>query len=231
MGRRSDEDGAEHGHSADKAYSYIRDRLLRDEWKAGARLPEAELAERIGVSRTPVRDALRRLVNEGFLEYTANVGCKARGWSRSDIDSIFDLRIELETYAARRAATRIGIDEIQRLTDLCDHMNAVVEKSLGSPDLRDELSPLNDRFHTVIIEASRNARLSPLLASVTSAPMILRTFRKYREEEIMRSMGHHREIVSALASANSDWASAVMRSHIHAGYVAMMRDTKFESET
>ncbi|EAU39999.1 transcriptional regulator, GntR family protein [Fulvimarina pelagi HTCC2506] len=229
-GRKRDDDGTGHGHSADRAYAIIRSGLLRDEWPAGTRLLETELARRIGVSRTPIRDALRRLVNEGFLEYAANVGCRVRGWGRNDIDSIFDLRIELETYAARRAATRIRPGEIRQLTELCDAMEAVVERSLGLPELRDELTPLNDRFHTVITEAAGNARLTPVLASVTFAPMVLRTFRRYREEEVMRSMGHHRELVSALESANADWSAAVMRSHIHAGYVAMMRDAVFEIE-
>ncbi|MER0236880.1 GntR family transcriptional regulator [Fulvimarina sp. MAC8] len=222
--RQSENGNAGHGHSAERAYSIIRSALLMDEWPAGTRLLENELAQRIGVSRTPIRDALRRLVNEGFLEYAANVGCRVRGWSRDDIDSIFDLRIELETYAARRAASRIDRTEIDRLAELCDAMDSIVQQSLGSPELRDELTPLNDRFHTVIVEAARNDRLTPLLASVTSAPMVLRTFRRYREEEVLRSMGHHRELVAALSSGNVDWAGAVMRSHIHAGYVAMMRD-------
>ena len=217
------EDPVRRGHASGHAYEVIRDGLLRDEWKSGTRLLEADLAARIGVSRTPVRDALRRLVNEGYLEYAANIGCRVRDWSDDEIDSIFDLRIELESYAARRAAERIGPAAVNELTSLCDQMDEIARSDAGMPNLRDGLTPLNDTFHRRIIEAAENPRLAPLIASVTAAPVVLRTFRRYRADEIARSMNHHREIVAALGARNGDWAAAVMRSHIHAGYVALRR--------
>lgn len=218
------EDGPRHGHSADRAYLRIRSGLLQGEWPTDTRLLEVELAQRIGVSRTPVREALRRLVNEGFLEYVTNVGCRVRGWSRADIASLYELRIELEAYAARRAATRIGAADRARLRTLCQQMEAVI--ATGGTDLarRDDLTPLNREFHGIIIDAAGNEHLQPLIAKVTSAPAVLRTFRRYSEEEVARSMGHHRELVAALDQGNADWAGAIMRSHIHAGYLAVLRE-------
>ena len=216
--------GAKHGHSADRAYSRIRNGLLQDEWPTGARLLEVELAQRIGVSRTPVREALRRLVNEGFLEYVTNVGCRVRGWSRADIASLYDLRIELEAYAARRAAARISAADRARLRTLCQEMETVVATCGSDLARRDGLTPLNETFHSTIIDAAGNEHLKPLIANVTSAPVVLRTFRRYSGEEVARSMGHHRELVAALDQGNSDWAGAIMRSHIHAGYLAVVRE-------
>ena len=76
-----------HGHVGEIAYAAIRDRLLRDEWPAGTRLLEADLAALTGVSRTPVRDALRRLSNEGFLDYVANAGCRVKAFTAKDVEA------------------------------------------------------------------------------------------------------------------------------------------------
>ncbi|TCP61854.1 GntR family transcriptional regulator [Rhodovulum bhavnagarense] len=224
-GRAAEERGRKlkHGHAARRAYTIIRDDLLRDAWPSGTHLPEAELARRIGVSRTPVRDALRMLVNEGFLEYSANVGCRVRGWSEDEIESLFDLRLELESYAARRAAQRMDDVGIQELNALCDQMESIAFKVLDVPALRDDLTPLNDVFHMRIIDAAANPRLASLIKSVTAAPIVLRTYRRYDADEVARSMNHHREIVAALDAGRGEWAAAVMRAHLHAGYTAMRR--------
>ncbi|ORE98903.1 GntR family transcriptional regulator [Aurantimonas sp. 22II-16-19i] len=214
-----------HGHAGEIAYAAIRDRLLRDEWPAGTRLLEADLAAMIGVSRTPVRDALRRLSNEGFLDYVANAGCRVKAFTAKDVEAAFDLRVELESYAARRAASRIGSPAMAALSSLCDQMEEVAADHVGEPRRRDRLTPLNQAFHAIIIEAADNPRLAPLLANLTSAPVVLRTYRSYTADEIARSMGHHRELIQAMQAGDADWAGAVMRSHIHAGYRAALRDT------
>ena len=214
-----------HGHAGEIAYAAIRDRLLRDEWPAGTRLLEADLAALTGVSRTPVRDALRRLSNEGFLDYVANAGCRVKAFTAKDVEAAFDLRVELESYAARRAASRAGTAQIAALSALCDRMEEIAADPEGEPRSRDQLTPLNQSFHAVIVEAADNPRLAPFLANVTSAPVVLRTYRSYTAEEIARSMGHHRELIQALQAGDADWAGAVMRSHIHAGYRAALRDT------
>ncbi|MCW2306317.1 GntR family transcriptional regulator [Rhodobium gokarnense] len=225
------EEEVRHGHAASRAYAVIREGLLRDTWTSGTRLLEADLAAKIGVSRTPVRDALRRLVNEGFLEYAANIGCRVRGWSEDEIASLFDLRLELESYAARRAAGRIDAAGLAELNTLCDQMEAIATRALDAPNLRDDLTPLNDAFHMRITDAAANPLLAPMIASVTAAPVVLRTFRRYDADEIARSMNHHREMAAALAAGNGEWAAAVMRSHIHAGYVAMRRGGAGEAAT
>ncbi|MCP1336763.1 GntR family transcriptional regulator [Futiania mangrovi] len=217
--------GAEpkHGHAAARAYAEIKAGILRNRWPDGAHLREQELAETLGVSRTPVRDALRRLASEGLVEIETHVGCRVRGWKPADIDEIFGLRTELEGYAARRAATRLDPHALGELEDLCKRMEDILRTDVNDPATRDRIAPLNERFHAIILEAAQNSRLAGLVRQVVSIPLVLRTFARYEPAEITRSMAQHRELLEAFRAREPGWAEAVMRAHIHAGHAVMKR--------
>ncbi|MBE1531972.1 GntR family transcriptional regulator [Actinomadura algeriensis] len=205
--------------AADVAYDAVRRMILSGDAAAGSRLGEAELAETLGLSRTPVREALQRLGSDGLVEVLPHRGARVVEWTAADLAEIFELRSLLEPYAAARAA-RIGQDEsvIAGLTAQCDAMEAAA-------DARDlaELARLNSRFHAALIDASRNGRLPGMLASVVHAPLIVGTFRRYDPAELDRSMNHHRELVAAIAAGDPDWAEAVMRAHIRAAAANLSR--------
>ncbi|MDX5359720.1 MAG: GntR family transcriptional regulator [Alphaproteobacteria bacterium] len=217
--------GAEpkHGHAAARAYAEIKAGILRNLWPDGAHLREQELAEHLGVSRTPVRDALRRLASEGLVEIETHVGCRVRGWKPADIDEIFGLRAELEGYAARRAATRLDPAALAELEDLCHRMEEAILADVDDPARRERIAPLNERFHAIILEAAQNDRLAGLVRQVVSIPLVLRTFARYEPAEIRRSMAQHRELLEAFRAREPGWAEAVMRAHIHAGHAVMKR--------
>ena len=90
---------------ASEAYEKVRGRILSGELGDGVRLGEEELAEALSISRTPVREALRRLAAEGLVELLPNRGARVPRWDESDVNDIFDLRAVLESHAAGRAAT------------------------------------------------------------------------------------------------------------------------------
>ena len=92
--------------AVDKAYDAVRSGIIAGRYLAGARLTEQEIATTVGVSRTPVREALRRLDAEGLVEFTPNLGAIVTVWSEADSDEVFDLRAMLESYSARRATLR-----------------------------------------------------------------------------------------------------------------------------
>ncbi|WP_030175464.1 GntR family transcriptional regulator [Spirillospora albida] len=195
--------------AADTAYATLRQMILSGEAAAGSRLGEAELAETLGLSRTPVREALQRLGADGLVEVLPHRGARVVRWSRADLEEIFELRALLEPYAAERAARRRpDAAVLAELTALCDAM----ERS-GDPA---EIARLNSAFHGAVIDASGNRRLPALLTSVMHAPLIVGTFRRYDAGALARSMNHHRELVAALTAGDPDWAGSVMRAHIRA---------------
>jgi DNA-binding GntR family transcriptional regulator len=198
--------------ATDTAYEAVRQMILSGEAGAGTRLGESELAETLGLSRTPVREALQRLGADGLVEVLPHRGARVVRWTRQDLEEIFELRSLLEPYAAARAA-RIGQDEgvLADLAGLC----AAMESAAADGDL-DRVARLNSRFHAAIIDASGNRRLPAMLASVMHAPLILGTFRRYDADSMARSMNHHRELVAALAAHDPAWAESVMRAHMRA---------------
>lgn len=194
--------------AADMAYDAIRRRMLAGEFSPGAHLPEEELAAAIGVSRTPVREALRRLHAEGLVEFVANRGAHVASWTDQDLDEIFDLRALLESHGAGLAATRICPEDVERLRMLAESMEAI-----GADDL-DKVASLNAEFHETVLAAAGNRRLVALLSAVVQTPLVHRTFRHYGTEALQRSFAHHRELVAALSAHDTAWAQAVMRAHV-----------------
>ena len=108
--------------SVDKAYAAIRQAIADQHFQPGERLTEERLAEQIGVSRTPVREALRRLSADGILELLPNLGARLPSWSMDELDEIFGLRQVLEAYGAELAAVRISPAQLAELRQLCDSM-------------------------------------------------------------------------------------------------------------
>jgi DNA-binding GntR family transcriptional regulator len=198
--------------AADLAYAALRAGILQGEWASGARLGEVELAGTLGMSRTPIREALRRLESEGLVEVLANRGARVASWTTEDLDEIYELRALLESHGTARAATRMDLTTIEQLRELCDEMEIVGEP--GPDQDLDRVADLNRRFHGAIITASASVRLAALLGTVVQLPLVLRTFHRYSDEALRRSFGHHRELVAAFEAGDSGWAQAVMSSHV-----------------
>jgi DNA-binding GntR family transcriptional regulator len=198
----------------------LRQFILEGDVEPGARLGEVELAAQLGVSRTPVREALRALSSQGLVEILPNRGARVARWSVEDLEEIYELRVMLESHAAQRAAGRMSIADVDVLTELCEQMEACAQRG-GKHDLL-ELSELNFRFHRGILDAADSPRLATMLASVVQIPLVMRTFVRYSPEALARSMGHHRELAAALRAGAPDWAGSVMRSHIAAARTVLV---------
>lgn len=206
--------------TTEQAVTRLRRSILEGDLAPGARLQEVELAAQLGMSRTPVREALRVLSSQGLVEILPNRGARVAQWSVKDLEEIYELRVMLESYGAHRAASRMSSAQVDVLTTLCEQMEHRARRG-GKHDLL-EISELNARFHRHIVDAADNPRLATMLASVVQVPLVTRTFTYYSPEALARSMGHHRELTAAIRAGAPEWASSVMRSHIIAAHTVLV---------
>ena len=198
--------------AAQLAYTEIRSKIVDGVFPSGSHLEEESIAEAVGVSRTPVREALRRLASEGFVEFVPHQGAFVPAWTAADYHEIFDLRAILESFGARLAARHISEETLGVLDELTAEMESLAARM--TKGRMDRLASLNNRFHATVVQASGSRRLPQMAQSAIALPLVLRTFQRYSPERLQRSMQHHREIVEALRAHDENWAEAVMRTHI-----------------
>jgi DNA-binding GntR family transcriptional regulator len=203
---------SERRRASERALADLREAILSGDLAAGAHLGEVELADRLGLSRTPVREALTRLAAEGLVALEAHRGARVTSFSREDLHGIFDVRRALEPRATARAAAHATAADLEALEAIAAQMLAV-----GAPgpdqDL-DALVDLNRDFHARLLDLARAPALAAALANVVHTPVVTRTFHAYDAASLARSLAHHVEIVAALRAGDGDWAGAVMASHL-----------------
>lgn len=203
--------------AADRAYHWMRDAILSGHLAAGSSLNERELAETIGVSRTPVREALRRLEQQGMAKARHNAASTVVTWTKHDIHEVFQIRATLEGMVASIAATRATPEQIAELEGICDAMEAAfADRSIERTERLNQASAGNVRFHKVLLDATESERLGVLLSYLSNTPFTFRTYRWFSDAEVLRSMAHHRDIVGALRVRDADWAASSLRAHVMA---------------
>ena len=210
--------------AAERAYSTVRDGILCGTYRAGSRLTEQELAETAGVSRTPIREALRRLHAEGLVEFSPNHGAVVALFEPEDAEEIFELRSLLEPISARRAALRSSTADIAKLRSLSERQ--LLESKRRRPGYLLRIGELNDQFHRLMQKSAGSPRLEKSLAGLIEAPLILRTFGQYSPAELQRSADQHLELVQALEARDPLWAHSIMRAHILAGRATYLRSRR-----
>jgi DNA-binding GntR family transcriptional regulator len=203
--------------ASERAYALIRSMILSGELSPGTQIREESLAERCGVSRTPVRDALRRLEADQFIRRSDTQRSFVADWSLDDIEDAFKLRAMLEAHAASRAATRISWDQLERLRG---HNKAILRAMSGDKADVPSFLEHNREFHRVIVEAAGSDRLAAMLTQVTEQPVVLRTALHYDRDNLQRSWHEHEELLAAFAHRDADWAAAVMTGHIRRAFHA-----------
>ncbi len=195
----------------------LRALILTGEYGPDERLIEEQLADRLGVSRTPVRQALAMLEAEGLVEITPNRGATVRSFSVDDVWDIYDLRAVLEGHAARRAAGRIENGELERLRELAGEMERLPGRFDDHEEESRALVALNQEFHGTIVEASRNRRLERLINRTVEIPLMFKAFFWYTPHERTISNHYHRQILEALENGDADRAEIIMREHVYEG--------------
>jgi DNA-binding GntR family transcriptional regulator len=191
--------------------------ILTGEYGPDERLIEVQLAERLGVSRTPVRQALTKLEAEGLVEIAPNRGATVCSFSIEDVWDIYDLRAVLEGHAARRAAGRIEKGELERLRELAGEMEGLPGRFDDHEEEIRTLVALNREFHGTMVQASRNKRLERLINRTVEIPLMLKAFFWYTPHERTISNYYHRQILESLEKGDADRAEIMMREHVYEG--------------
>lgn len=198
------------GEASDRVYARLLARITEGEFAAGERLFEQALAEDLGVSRTPVRDALKRLAAEGLVETTPNKGAQVVSFTAEDTAALYDLRSQFEPVACRLAMAHLSEEDLAALESLNAEMQAIVA---GERDPA-ELTSLNNAFHALFVERCGNKHLAIALQALLRPAVVTNTFRQYDRRSLERSMQHHQELVEAARARDGEWGEAVMRAHI-----------------
>jgi len=198
---------------AERIYDALRDALLAGELPAGERLVEVQLAERFATSRTPVREALRRLEGDDHLIRDPGGGLRPRLPDVRTMTEVYDVRLALEELTARRAATGGDRELLEAVEHDWRQMEAqwrTAPETLMTPDFvhRDE------SFHERIAGASGNATATRMLRSVNERIRILRIHDFTLDTRIGATIAEHLEIVGLILAGEPDAAAAFMRAHV-----------------
>ena len=215
--------------SAGRTVAAVRELILRGDFPAGSRLGEVELAERLGVSRTPVREALGRLAAEGLVEIVPNRGARVPSWTVAELEGVFDLRTALEPRLTALAVPRATAADVAALEELAA---AMLEVGAPGPDQDlDAIVPLNREFHGRLVALADQPVMASALSGAIHAPIVLRNFHTYDEASLRRSLAHHVEIVAAVRAVDPAWAQAVMTAHIRNARTVMVQAAAVQEET
>ncbi len=200
-------------HTVSELSDKILDLLVSGLYSPGEKLNEAELAGRLGVSRTPVREALLTLATTGVVTVEKNKGARVTEFTRETVEAIYSSRSLLEPHAAKLATGHFSVEELAELRRTAQRMHDIVVEAEDLP----EIARLNNAFHTAVLSKCPNARMAEMAIALLKPLVAARTFRKYNAKEISRSAAHHLEIVDALECEDAEWVEAIMRAHIRAG--------------
>lgn len=207
---------------AEKAYLNLRRMIAAGELTAGAALSETSLSREIGVSRTPLREAIRQLAAEGFLRQTPNRGSVVAEFSKRDIAELYEVREALEVYAVGKA-TEHGlraddVSTLQSFVDLILVLRDELEKSGEErlkPDEMQKLIQADLNFHAVLVRAAANRRLLKAFADTRVLLAIFAIRRKGHDvQQLSQIHGYHNEILIAAKRGDATNAVRLASEHI-----------------
>lgn len=208
-----DTDGLPRG---EQAYRHVRNAIRQGELKPGDRLREADLAELMGLSRTPVREALARLEAEGLVVHDATRGTLVAELDYSMVTELYFMREVLEGTAARLSAQHASEVEISILEDLCRQYEASVNDQA-------RLDASNRQFHDTLYRCSHNRYLVNMLRVLHDALSLLGSTTLANPERAAQTLREHEAIVAAIRERNPDAAEQALREHIRAAQKVRMK--------
>ena len=202
----------QHANLSEKTYERIKDAILKGNLSPGRRLLFDQLARGLGVSRTPLREAVVRLEKEGFVVSVPRGGTYVKKFSKKDIKEIYEIREMLEALAAMLAATIITDKQLQVMRDTCRKFKNSIEKRNVQSCVKMDL-----KFHDLLIEASRNDKLSQIIRvfnlQVLSISIKGPEYWSWAEQYVEG----HLAIIEALSKQDSDLTETLIREHIKKG--------------
>ncbi len=193
----------------DVVFKTIRQAILTGELQPGERLMEIHLAQKLGVSRTPIREAIRQLELEGLVVMVPRRGAQVAHITEKSMSDVLEVRLALDELAVELACERITDEEIESLKEAC----TAFEEAVDSADIRN-ITGADIRFHDIIFEASRNNRLIQMVNNIAEQMY------RYRFEYIKDDSGwqslitEHRMITDAISMRDTELARRAIHVHI-----------------
>lgn len=188
----------------------ITDAIITGEIAPDDKLVEARLADQLGVSRGPVREAFRRLEQMGIVEKVPYRGTFVSALSRQDIEDLYQVRTSLEALAARIVAERNDAEDVKKLKEKVRQMEQAIESGHSTQLFREDAA-----FHDTLIALSQNGLLSEIWRPVSiqmQRVILIKRERPY--DSLMEVVEVHRPIVEAIASGDADRAEAAAKKHV-----------------
>ncbi len=197
------------GSLTDRAYQEIKNWIIHYKLKPGVQLRIEELSTALGMSQTPVREALSKLEHEHLVDRHPQKGFVVRVLNLKDVSDIYDLRMALEIVAAEEAATRMKDDDRKRLSRLLEEIEVLIKKAEKARVLA-----LEQEFHMRIMEATGNWFLTEILGSIFDRIWMIQNVNILTSDHLIDAHKQHMEIYKALEKADPYKSAALMKKHL-----------------
>ncbi len=197
----------------------LREAIVSGILEPGERLMEIQLAEELGVSRTPVREAIRKLELEGFVIMVPRRGTYVADLSIKDINEVYEIRTALDVLAAGLAAERITEEELEQLERLLVEIGEAIEKD----DLQ-KIIDIDSQFHDVLYRASRNDRLVGIINNLREQFTRFRTISIQYPGRLKSTLVEHGRLIEAIAQRNVELAQQMAREHMENSEQTLLQD-------
>jgi len=193
----------------DEVVSRVRDMIIEGSLEPGARIYEEQLAKTLGVSRTPMREALKTLASEGLVELAAARGAVVKRFSPKDVRDMLDVLAVLESFAARLACKEASDDQIAELRALHDRMVAFYKANN-----RLEYYKLNQDFHSGVLRLSANAALQSAHLAIQSRLKRIRYIGNSEPRKWKDAMSEHEEMIRRLEARDAEGLAKILSLHM-----------------
>lgn len=210
---------------SDKAYSILAKEILDGKLQPGVKLVESELAENFGISRTPLREALNRLAQDGLLELIPKKGARVSQLKAKDVEEIYDVRKALEGMATEKAIFSITDKDLKQVTELMERCETFPGRRLKY-FLESDL-----KLHRLILERSGNIRLAKTLQTLNNFINSFRLFdAQYDRRRVSAARAEHKNILRALIKKDAKTARALVEQHIENAKKNILADFEFKEK-
>jgi DNA-binding GntR family transcriptional regulator len=204
---------------AETAYAKLKAGIFEFELLPGDRFSETELAERLKMSRTPVREALYRLEREGYLQVHFRIGWSVRPFDFAQFENFYDLRLILELASVQRLCERIERSDLEELKTIW------LVPSAERITVPVEISMLDEAFHTTLVDAAGNPEVMRSHREVTERIRIIRRLDFTQNHRIDKTYDEHAQILRAVIRRRADQAMLLLRTHIEASKAEVRKIT------
>lgn len=201
-----------HSLLGDQVYDYLWRQIASNQLGPGAKLSDLRISEQLGVSRTPVREALRRLAQDGIVRAETQRGFFVATFSSNDVREIYDLRTVLEVLAVRLALPNLSAADLAAAQE---QLNEVAQQlAEDAPAASERFLAVDRSFHALLVQSARNRRLMAMMASLQCQVAVFQVYGIHSKAILALSVDHHRAILAALRALDGKAAEAAMEHHI-----------------